>query len=207
MPSTLYTGKPGSGKSTLLRTHVTELVQTPNAPVVLIVNHGEKAGEPSWRDVPGARVYRSVQEWWHDPSHVAVFEGVPGVEVAALAIAVGWSIYVDDECDDIVRDGRWTDNPLREIIKRGRHLANRAGEVTEVHAWLATQRVAGLPGDLQGLFDRVYVGRLDGWNDADRVRAEGWVTGRTVEDVLARLRVLAPDSPYEPGPRSFLWYP
>lgn len=190
-----------------MRGMVVDMITAPDAPIVLIVNHGEKPGQASWRDVPGARVYRSVGEFWYLPTHVAIFEGVPGVEVAQLAVDLGWTIYVDDECDDIVRDGSWTANPLREIIKRGRHLANRAGHVTEVHAWVATQRVAGLPTDLSGLYDRVYVGRLNAYNDAKRVRDEGWVTGRNVEEVLATLRTLAPESPYAAGERRFIWYP
>jgi hypothetical protein len=93
--------------------------------------------------------------------------------VARLAIAVGWSVYVDDEVDGALDD--WKESPLREIVKRGRHLRNRAGRVTPVSALIATHRPANLPTDVVGMFDRVYVGRLQGFNDAERVFREGWL--------------------------------
>lgn len=207
MPATIYLGAPGSGKSTLMRTHVTALIASHPESVFLIVNHGEKDGEPSWHDLPNARVYHTVAAWWTEPSRIAVFEGVPGVDVAQLAIDVGWSIYVDDEIDGALGDGSWKDNPLRKIIKEGRHIANRAGEVTSVLILCATHRPAGLPGDLSGLFDRAYIGRLYAWNDADRVRREGWCNGRNVEEVQAQLSALAPESPYAEGERRFLTWP
>jgi hypothetical protein len=207
VPATIYLGAPGSGKSTLMRTHVTEIVRGNPDTVILIVNHGERPGEPSWHDLPGAQVYHTVDAWWTTPSRVAVFEGVPGSEVARLAIAVGWSVYVDDEIDGALRDGSWLDSPLRRIVKEGRHVANRAGEITSVVLMCATHRPASLPTDLQGLFDRAYIGRLYAWNDADRVRREGWCNGRNVEEVQGQLAALAPSSPYEPGPRHFLTWP
>lgn len=195
MPATLYLGAPGSGKTTLMRGHVASLIPAFPESVFLIVNHGERPDHPSWHDLPADhRVYGSVTAWWHDPCRVAIFDGVSGVEIARLAIAVGWSVYVDDECDGIVTDGKWIENPLREIVKRGRHLPNRAGVVTEVNALLATHRPANLPTDLSGLFDQVYVGRLYAWNDADRVRREGWANGRNVEEVQ---RVLDSQRPGE----------
>ena len=197
MPVTLYLGEPQCGKTTLMRDHVTALAQSCPEIVVLIVNHGEKPGRPSWRDIPvDHRVYHSTGEWWAEPSRVAIFEGVSGIEVAQLAIDVGWSFYVDDEADGIVSDGAWgrseaaAENPLRDIVKRGAHLANRAGEITEVHAFLATHRPANLPTDVSGLYTNVYIGRFQGWIDAERIRKEGWINARSTDDALEQLKAL-----------------
>lgn len=193
MPATLYLGATGSGKTTLMRSHVSDLAASSPDLVFLIVDHGEVAGKPAWVDMPtDKRVYHSVAEWWHEPSRVALFRGVSGDEVAALAVAVGWSVYVDDEADGIVGEGKWRENPLRGIVKRGRHIPNRAGEITEVHALLATHRPANLPTDVGGTFDRVYVGRMVSHNEADRVRREGWVNGANVAATLATLQALRP---------------
>lgn len=207
MPASLYLGRTGSGKTSLMRSHVADLIAANPETVILIVDHGEVPGKPSWRDLAGVRIYRSPGEWWHDPARVAMFQGVPGRDVADLAVRVGWSIYVDDECDDVVRDG-WVDSPLREIVKRGRHLTNAAGEVTHVQALLATHRPANLPTDCIGVFDRVYLGRLDSFNDCDRIRLEAWIPEcRNALAVQERLRPLAPDDPNAPGERQFLTYP
>jgi hypothetical protein len=190
-----------------MRGHVADLVTANPDLVCLICDHGEVAGKPSWRDLHGARIYSYINEWWHVPARVAVFQGVPGRQVADLAVKVGWSLYVDDECDDVVRDS-WLDSSLREIVKRGRHLTNAAGEVTHVQALLATHRPANLPTDCVGVFDRAYLGRLDSANDCERIRREAWIpSARTLMDVQAALRPLAPDDPNAPGPRHFLTYP
>lgn len=208
MPASLYLGKTGSGKTWLLRSHVADLCAANPDLVVLICDHGEIPGKPAWRDLQGARVYRSITEWWYEPSRIAIFQGVPGRAVADLSVKVGWSLYVDDECDDVVRDGWLSDSPLREIVKRGRHLTNVAGEVTHVQALIATHRPANLPTDCVGTFDRVYVGRLDSFNDCERVYKEAWIPGcRSAADVQDTLRPLAPDDPNAPGPREFLTYP
>lgn len=190
-----------------MRSHVADLLVADPDLVCLGVDHGEIAGKPSWRDLQGVRFYRSVADWWHEPSRIAFFQGCPGRDVAGLAVRIGWSLYVDDECDDVVRDG-WLDSPLREIVKRGRHLENVAGDVTHVQALLATHRPANLPTDCIGVFDRVYIGRLDAANDCERIYREAWIqTARSAFDVQAHLRPLAPDDPNAPGPRHFLTYP
>lgn len=181
MPSTtIYLGAPGCGKSTLMRSHVEALTGVEGAPLFFIVDHGEVPGRPSWRDLPGARIYTTSADWWADPGPIAVFAGPSGQEVAALAIEVGWSVYVDDEVDGAVQDG-WKDSPLREIVKRGRHLPNRAGRMTEISALIATHRPANLPTDIVGLFDRAYIGRLTSAGDAERIYREGWLPGNARE--------------------------
>jgi hypothetical protein len=207
MPASLYLGRTGSGKTYLLRSHVADLAAENPDSVILVCDHGEVAGKPSWRDLQGARVYHSIRDWWHEPCRLALFQGVPGRDVADLAVKVGWTIYVDDECDDVVSDG-WKDSPLREIVKRGRHLTNVAGEVTHVQALLATHRPANLPTDCTGIFDRVYIGRLDAMNDCDRIAGEAWIPDcRNLAAVQTKLRPLAPDDVNAPGPRHFLTYP
>lgn len=170
MPSTiLYLGEPGTGKSYLMRDHVERMAEDPEL-VFLIVDHDD-----SWAEqFPETPIFDSPAAWWANPARVAIFRGVPGGQVAQLAIDIGWAVYVDDECDAAISES-WKTNPIREIVKRGRHLRNRAGQVTGVTAMLATHRPANLPTDVIGLFERVYIGRLRSFNDAERVYREGWI--------------------------------
>lgn len=176
---TIYLGAPRSGKSYLMRTHVRELARTA-APgiVILVVDHDD-----SWTEaeVPeGARYYdgdEGVVEYRsaEDLPRVAVFRGAPPLDVARLALEVGDAVYVDDEIDYALGDSRWKESPLREIVKRGRHVRAADGEVSAVSALVATHRPANLPTDVSGLFSRVYLGRLNSANDAERVYREGWL--------------------------------
>jgi hypothetical protein len=193
---TIYLGAPGSGKSYLMRSHVrvllAELDKRGSAVVFLIVDHDD-----SWRtgaqvdelppDAVGyftsADAYRELESL----PRVAVFRGVPPLEVAALALAIGDAVYVDDEIDHALGDSPWLRSPLREIVKRGRHIRAEDGEVASVSALVATHRAANLPTDVSGLFSRVYVGRLTAWRDAQRVHQEGWIERETVAEVRAEL--------------------
>jgi hypothetical protein len=185
--ATLYLGAVKCGKTYLMRSHVDAIRRQEDPPLIFIFDH---TGE--W-EIDGAKVYEWTGDWWKEPALVSIFRGGSGPrDVARLAIETGWSLYIDDEIDLIVREGKWKDNPLRDIIKRGRHIKNRAGEVCEVGALLATQRPAGIPGDLMGLFECVHVGRLTSEADCDRVRREGWVEGASSFAAVAeRLRGLA----------------
>jgi hypothetical protein len=169
-----------------MREHVKMLVARPGAPIFLIVDHAK-----DWESLSGAYVYGAAAEWWTRPAPVAIFRGANPREVAQLAIDVGWSVYVDDEIDGSLDD--WKTSPLREIVKRGRHLPNKAGRVTAVSAMIATHRPSNLPSDIVGTFDRVYLGKLQSYNDADRVHREGWIGGtRTVVETRATLESRVP---------------
>jgi hypothetical protein len=169
-----------------MRRHVETLAARPEAPIFLIVDHAQ-----DWASLGGAHVYRAASEWWERPAPVAVFRGASPREVAQLAIDVGWSVYVDDEIDGALDE--WKTSPLRAIVKRGRHLPNRAGRVTAVSAMIATHRPSNLPADIVGTFDRVYIGKLQSYNDAERVHREGWIGGtRTVMETRAALESRAP---------------
>lgn len=170
VPGSLYIAAPKAGKSYLMRAHVNALRAQPGAPFFFVVDHDDTWGPES---MAGASLFADPAAWWANPSPLAVFRGVPGATVAQLAIDVGWSVYVDDECDDALEG--WKDGPLREIVKRGRHLRNRGGHVTQVGAMLATHRPANLPQDVIGCFDRVYLGRIQGIANAERAFREGWV--------------------------------
>jgi hypothetical protein len=186
--ATLYLGAVKSGKTVLMREHVESIRRSEDAPLIFIVDHTDE-----WGDLEGVGLYRSAAEWWKTPSVCAVFQGAAPREVCQLAVDAGWSLYVDDEVDALVRDGKWATNPLREIIRRGRHLPNRKGQITEVGALVATQRPAGIPGDLIGLFERVYLGRLTSAGDCERVHKEGWLPEcRNVAEVSAALRSRQP---------------
>lgn len=182
--ATLYLGAVKCGKTFLMRQHVEHIRRAEDPPLIFIFDH---TGE--W-DLEGAKVYTDAESWWREPSLVSVFRGGSGPrDVAQLAIDTGWSLYVDDECDVIVRDGKWGTNPLREIVRRGRHIPNRSGAMCEVGALLGTQRPAGIPGDLTGLFESVYVGRLFSAADVERVRREGWIKdAASFADVAEALR-------------------
>jgi len=178
MPSTtIYLGMPACGKSTIMRAHVEALAQAPDAPFFFVVDH-----DVSWQF---GQVYHSIEEWWASPSPLAVFRGVPALAVAQLAIDVGWAVFVDDEVDGALEG--WKESPLREIVKRGRHLRNRAGRVTQVSAMIATHRPSNLPTDVVGLFDRAYIGKLMSAADAERIYREGWMVGDiySIRDALA----------------------
>ncbi len=164
----LYLGEPGAGKSYLMRAHVRALASD-GASRFLGVDHDD-----SWAD--DADIYYSIPEWLDRPSRVAMFRGVEPSEVVTLTIAVGWATYVAAECDGILA-AKWRESPLREIVKRGRHLRNARGEVTAVSAMLCTHRPANLPPDIIGLFSRVYLGRLRSLADAERIHREGWLPG------------------------------
>lgn len=165
---TLYLGAVGSGKTSLMKDHVRRST-SPDVVSFFIIDH---AGE--WRDsgapFPSARALRDAERI----PRFCVFPATKQHEVAQLAIDVGSCVYVDDECDGAF-DAKWKTNPIREILKRGRHLPNALGEIHEVGAMLATHRPANLPTDVTSLMRRVYIGRLQGFVDADRVWREGWI--------------------------------
>lgn len=167
-----------------MRAHVAALSGVEGAPLFLIVDHDD-----SWGGL--GPVFYETASWWRNPAAVAVFRGVPSTDVAQLAIEVGGACYCDDEVDGAIDSG-WKSNPLREIVKRGRHLRNKRGHITSVSAMVATHRPANLPGDILGCFGRVYVGRLQGVVDAERCYREGWVAAESVIDAREKLEARAP---------------
>lgn len=188
--TSLYLGTPGTGKSTLMRRHVDALIRRPEAPIFFVVDHGSRPGAPPlWANI--GPTFTDPRAWWRAPVPIARFVGVPGPAVAQLAIDVGWSCYVDDEAEQSIED--WKANPLREIVKRGHHLKNRAGETTEVAAMLASQRPCDLPPDVRGCFARIYVGRLQSFTDARRVFEESWIPN--VRSPAEALEVLSRRAP------------
>ena len=174
----LYLGEPGCGKSYLIRKHARAL--SAGGRRLFIVDH-----DGGWEGPE----YESVTDWIEGGAPgVARFVGLPAATVARLAIAIGDCTYVDDECDGILTDVGWKTSPLREIVKRGRHLRNAAGELREVHAMLATHRAANLPTDVVGLAASVYLGRLRSAADAERIYREGWIPeARSPAEIQAAL--------------------
>lgn len=170
MPGTLYVAGPRAGKTFLMREHVRVMRADPEAPFFFIVDHTDEWGP---EHVQGAGIFYATAEWWTNPLPCAIFRGVPGREVAQLAIDVGWAVYVDDECDDALEG--WKDSPVKEIMKRGRHLRNRAGQITPVVAMLASHRPGNFNPDVFGCIDRVYLGRIQGLTNAERAYREGWI--------------------------------
>lgn len=185
MPSAyLYLGDPGSGKSYLMRSHVRQMIGKRDSPAFLIVDHDD-----TW---DFGEVYHSIEEYLDNPYPVAVFRGVVAESVAAAAIRIGDSVYVDDEIDGALDEG-WKGGALREIVKRGRHLRNASGRITAVDAMIATHRPINLPTDIRGLFHRVYFGRFRSLNDAERIYKESWLpdagSAQEAKSILENFRV------------------
>jgi len=177
----MYLATPGAGKTTLMRAHVYRGRLAPRA--FLIVDR-----QNEWE----GQVFTSSAQFRASPTlpRYAVFRGVPGVEVCELAIAIGDVCFVDDECHTTVAERPWRPwdrgqlqpkrgHPLHSVLHQGRHLEAEDGEIRAVHALLATHRPAGLPSDLCSMMTGVYVGRLQGYADAERVYREGWLPEST----------------------------
>ena len=56
-----------------------------------------------------------------------------GIDIARYSILFGDIVYVDDEIDLVAVYEKWKENPLREIIHRGRHLPNAQGVPCKAH--------------------------------------------------------------------------
>jgi hypothetical protein len=188
----LYLGAPRCGKSTLLRRHVYGS-RVPGLHFLIV----DRDGRGTWEGKP----YTSAEAFRRDPlvPRFAVFRGVSGEEVAELSIALGSSVYVDEEAHRVVaeaygpaRKGRPA-SALYRIAHEGAHLFNQAGEAHEVGALLATHRPAGLPADLVACADSVYLGRTVLFSDAERAYREGWVPdARSPGEAQRRLGGLKP---------------
>lgn len=195
-----YIAAPESGKSTLMRRHVYEVPLPVRA--FLIMDRGKARDGRGW-DGP---VYRSADELRRSPTipRWCVFRGCSGCEVAELAIDLGHCAFVDEEVHKTLTERPWkawdrttekgrAGHPLHAILHEGRHLENAIGEDCEVHALIATHRPAGLPADFSSMLTGVYLGRLRGYTDADRVHRDGWLPGagsaREVREILERRQV------------------
>lgn len=93
---------------------------------------------------------------------VYVFRDREPLEVAQLAIDVGDVSFVDDELDFCAQQGGWSQNPLRLVVHRGRHLANKAGRICEVHLLGACRRPQNLASDITQIAEQVFIFRCQG---------------------------------------------
>lgn len=172
-----YIGAPACGKSTLMRRHVYGSPLPVTA--FLIMDRGKARDGRGW-DGP---VFRSADELRRSPTipRWCVFRGATGCEVAELAIDLGNCAFVDEEVHKTLAERPWRPwdrttrkgHPLHAILHEGRHLENALGEDCEVHALIATHRPAGLHADFSSMLTGVYLGRLLGYADADRVHRDG----------------------------------
>ncbi|BDG07610.1 hypothetical protein [Anaeromyxobacter paludicola] len=181
MSVALYLGEPRCGKTTLMRSHV--YGSRAGVRAFFIVEHrpGDWDGAPF--TVAQLRAAESIPRFCR-------FPGADPREVAQLAIDVGDVVLVDDEADGLFRSGKWHENPLLQILKRGEGgIPNAAGDNCAVHALLATHRPANLPADVVSLSQRIYIGRLRSFVDAERVYREGWLPDAT--SALAAQRLLS----------------
>lgn len=174
----LYIGGPRCGKSTLLRRHIYGTRQ-PGVRFLIM----DRDGRATW-DGP---VFAHVEAFRSSPmvARFSIFRGPTGAEVAALAIELGSSVYVDEEAHRVLAEGYGparlgrAAHPLYRIAHEGAHLANADGDSTEVMALLATHRPQNLPADLVACAEHVYLGRTTLFADVERCYREGWVAKAT----------------------------
>lgn len=188
-------GKPRSGKSTLLRRFVYES-KAPVRAFLIIDRDGMGTWDgPVFTSIRAARAAELVPRFM-------VFRGVPGWEVAELAIDLGDCVVVDEEVHRTIAERPWKPwdrrhrdkgHPLYAILHEGAHLDNARGESCQVDALIATHRPANLPTDLPALCDSVYLGPLVAYTDAERVFREGWLpeatSARQAAEILRARRV------------------
>lgn len=190
-------GMPGAGKSTLLH----DLVSAHAHAHRLFVQDNEAGWGPEavhWRGKPpkGLRVIQG-EEAFADfagealenelPNGAYVFRSIDAHSIVDLAIAVGYTTYVNDEIDLIATRKGWDDSPLRAIVHMGRHVENAEGEHTQVHLIGACRRPQSLHTDLTELADQVYAFRVRGKNTLKRLLDDEVIA--TDEDA-ERLRTL-----------------
>lgn len=108
-----------------------------------------------------------------------------GREVAQLAIDVGDVVLVDDEIDETATYVDWEENPIRDIIHRGRHVADDAGAIREVHLLGAARRAQNIHIDLTQLASAVCMFHLQGKRTLSRCLEEEWLLPEQVPEVQA----------------------
>lgn len=178
---TLCYGMPGYGKTLWMHDYVSEHshpegCQCGRPHRFLILDHtGEWGPEaPHWRGKPprGMHVYEARDKFPNsfDDYTVHVFRGFEPELITRLTLAIGESVYVDDEIDRSARKKGWDESSIKEIVHRGRHAENDEGEYTEVHLIGACRRPQNLHTDITDLADQICVFRVQGSRTLERLK-------------------------------------
>lgn len=125
-------------------------------------------------------------------------------QVAQLALDVGDVVLVDDEIDELATYTEWEDNPVREIIHRGRGTPDANGVIREVHLLGAARRAQNIHIDLASLATSVCVFHPQGKRTIGRCLDEEWLTAEQVP-IAQSFAVTRPGGPYVPVFEFFLW--
>ncbi len=125
-------------------------------------------------------------------------------EVAQLALDVGDVVLVDDEIDELATYTEWEDNPVREIVHRGRGTPDSGGVIREVHLLGAARRAQNIHIDLCSLATSVCMFHLQGKRTMARCLEEEWLVAEQVPEVQT-FAVTRPGGPHVPAFEFFLW--
>lgn len=177
----LFLGVPGAGKTLAMqdyvRAHASEWA-------FFVVDRAGEWGPDNvrrWRgepppcfDVPHGSLDKVSKSLLGCAPGVYLF-GHPweGDEVAQVAAAVGNVVYTDDELDLVATYSGWTQNALRSMCHRGRHLPNMLGVPCELHILGAARCPQNLHTDVTSLCDECLVFRVQGEQTIARLVREG----------------------------------
>jgi len=121
------------------------------------------------------------------PSGLFVFRGFDGASVATAARDLGDTVFVSDELDLMAGRSGWEENPLREIVHRGRHSRNADGEIGTLHLMGAARRPQNLHTDITDLADQVFIFRCQGVRTLDRLKLDSYLPDDESWEVIRAL--------------------
>lgn len=188
----LWIGWPGTGKTTNMMDFVRQQAHVQR---FMVVDRAFEWGaeledgspNPRWRGAPpktlvevppNLRDSGEAPEWFEEQPETGVYlfrDPWNGHDVGGLCVQLGEAVYVDDEIDLAGTRSGWDHNPLRDIVHRGRHLINYAGERTQCHILGAARRPQSLHTDLSAIADQAFIFRVQGKLTLDRLRADSWI--------------------------------
>ncbi len=183
----LFYGVPGAGKTTAMIDYVHEYGE--NQRVFVVDRAGEwgatdpdGAGEspnPRWRGMDTSRIQTigndNVPEEWPENGIFLFQYPWEGEQVAELAVAVGNTVYCDDELDLVAIRKGWEDSALRTMVHRGRHAPNAQGEIGELHILGAARRPQNLHTDVTSMADQCFIFRVQGHRTLERLEADSMI--------------------------------
>lgn len=188
----LWIGWPGTGKTTSMIDFIGEHARAghrffvPDRAREFAATLEDGTPNPRWRGKPPPLIdvpyelsqQEDAHEWFDDQPEGGVFLFTypwEGLQVAQLVKDVGNATYADDELDLVGTRGKWETNPLRDIVHRGRHLANARGEMCEAHICGAARRPQSLHTDLSAIAEQALIFRVQGKLTLDRLRHDSWI--------------------------------
>lgn len=195
MSVNLWVGVPGAGKTQGMVDAVARQAKTHLFTVSSHAGEWEDTAAPRWRgqgkklpiypiQVGPNKQEQVIQDLLDAQTGVYIFGyGWEPIDVAAVTLAVGNAVYVNDEIDLFATYKNWEMNPLRDFVHRGRHLRNINGDVCTADIYGAARRVQNLHTDLTSMADEVIVFRSQGKHTIKRLVDEGYIDDAEVEHV------------------------